>query len=487
MPPKNALKPKNVPKGAPKKLPLQVEKVVDNAKTPKEVVIVKTPLKRLNAGDSPKTPDQPKFPRLSSDDGVESDADLKIELAKEKRSLLTLKLQRIKSERERLRSLDDDDADDSVLVDESVADETDPLGILPRTKKSPSSRASSVPSPFNSRRVTSGEEAIVVSDTLMQCDFAASISALGAGLFCEAIINSVITPNSSSAVPASVVGLLKGLSDHSSSLSMRSIATSDVAVALARSYTPALVARFLKDPRSPLCVSVFLNVNKGAFYSSDDMSTLSTSKFISFSNESGPELLLIVSRWQSLVSVFDPTFGAAASGLLRCCSELLTASIAPLVVFRYVCLMRQNVSIGSMISDSMATLFVIDQNALSQARLLAGSSRPPRNLPVGGHRPPADGHDNYGRDNHGRGRDNHNPRDNHRRNRNDNDNRDPPPGDRPKSNFCRNWNDALACFRSPCLLEHKCTFCSSRFHTGQACPDRPVDRLAIMPNPNLKA
>ena len=480
MPPKNFPKPKNGPKGVPKVPPLQPVVVADIAKTPKVVAIVKTPLKRLNVDDGSKTPDQSKSRRLSGDtldDGAESDADLKIEMAVEKRTLLSLKLQRIKSKNERLRSLEIDDVDGSAHFDESVGDDAGSPGISSHIKKSPSSRTSSSLSPFNSRRVTSSEEATVVSDTLLQCDFAASISALGAGLFCKAIINSVITPNSTSAVPASVVGLLKGLSDHSSPLSMRTIATRDVAVALARSFTPAFVARFLKDPRSPLCVSVFLNANKGAFYSGDDMSTLTTTKFTSFSNESGSELLQIVSRWQSLVSVFDPTFGAAASGLLRCCSELLSASTAPLVVFRYVCLMRQNVSIGSMISDSMATLFVIDQNALNQARLLAGPIRPTRAPPAAVQRPTGDG-----RDNHPRGRDNH-PRDTSRRDRNNHDNRDSSADDRPKGNFCRNWNDSLACFRSPCGLDHKCSFCSSKFHIGQACPDRQVDRLQILASP----
>ena len=481
MPPKNAPKPKNAVKVVPKAPPLHLEQP---PKTPKVVVAVKTPLKRRNVDvGGLNASDQPKVRRLSSEnleDGSESDADLKTELASAKRDSLALQLKHLKADNDRLRALVVDDTDEPIHIEDG--DDDDPPGTVLRTKKSPSSsRTSSSLSPFNSRRVTSGEEAQVVFDTLLQCDFAASISALGAGLFCEAVINSVITPNSTSAVPASVVGILKGLSDSASPLSMRTIATRDVAVALARSFTPALVARFLKDPRSPLCVSVFLNVNKGAFYSGDDMSTLSTTKFTSFSNESGPELLLIVSRWQSLVSVFDPTFGAAASGLLRCCSELLAASHAPLVVFRYVGLMRQSVSIGSMISDSMTTLFVIDQNALNQARLLAGPPRPGRVPPVTGaaHRPAAIGE---GRDNHPRGRDNH-PRDPGRRNRDNHDNRDFPSDDRPKVSFCRNWNDGLACFRSPCGLDHKCSFCSSKFHTGQACLDRPVDRLQILANP----
>ena len=479
MPPKNLPKPKKGSKGTPKVPPKPVV-VVDIPKPPKAVVVVKTPLKRSNVVDDLEGSGRSKSRRSSgdiSDDGAGSDADLETEIAKGKRALLTLKLERIKSEIERLRSLELDDADDPVLLDEDVGDDANSPGISPRIKKSSLSRLPPL-SLFNSRRVTSSEEAAVVSDSLLQCDFAASISALGAGLFCEAIINSVITPNSTSAVPSSVVGLLKGLSDHSATLSMRTASTRDVAVALARSFTPALVARFLKDPRTPLCVSVFLNANKGAFYSSDDMSTLTTTKFTSFSNESGSELLLIVSRWVSLVSVFDPTFGAAASGLLRCCSELLAAMTAPLVVFRYVALMRQNVSIGSMISDSMATLFVIDQNILNQARLLAGPpQRPARIPPVAGQQPTGNG-----RDNRPRVRDNH-PRDNSRRDRNNHDNRDPPGDERPKVNFCRNWNDGLACFRSPCLLDHKCAFCSSKFHTGQSCCDRPVDRLQILPSP----
>ena len=480
MPPKNAPKPKNAVKVVPKAPPLHLEQP---PKTPKVVVAPKTPLKRRDVDvDGLNASDQSKDRRLSS--GSESDVNLKSEIASAKHDSLVLQLKHLKADNDRLRALIVDDTDDPIHIEDG--DDDDPPGTVLRTKKSPSSsRTSSSISPFNSRRMTSGEEAQVVSDTLLQCDFAASISALGAGLFCQAIISSVITPNSTPAVPASVVGILKGLSDSASPMSMRTIATRDVAVALARSFTPALVARFLKDPRSPLCVSVFLNVNKGAFYSGDDMSTLSTMKFISFSNESGPELLLIVSRWQSLVSVFDPTFGAAASGLLRCCSELLAASHTPLVVFRYVGLMRQNVSIGSMISDSMATLFVIDQNALNQARLLAGPPRPGRVPPVAGaaHRPAGAAGD--GRDNHPRGRDNH-PRDNGRRNRDNHDNRDPSSDDRPKVSFCRNWNDGLACFRSPCLLEHKCSFCSSKFHTGQACLDRPVDRLQLLPNPNAK-
>ena len=449
MPPKNAPKPKNAVKVVPKAPPLHLEQP---PKTPKVVVAPKTPLKRRDVDvDGLNASDQSKDRRLSS--GSESDVNLKSEIASAKHDSLVLQLKHLKADNDRLRALIVDDTDDPIHIEDG--DDDDPPGTVLRTKKSPSSsRTSSSISPFNSRRMTSGEEAQVVSDTLLQCDFAASISALGAGLFCQAIISSVITPNSTPAVPASVVGILKGLSDSASPMSMRTIATRDVAVALARSFTPALVARFLKDPRSPLCVSVFLNVNKGAFYSGDDMSTLSIMKFISFSNESGPELLLIVSRWQSLVSVFDPTFGAAASGLLRCCSELLAASHTPLVVFRYVGLMRQNVSIGSMISDSMATLFVIDQNALNQARLLAGPPRPGRVPPVAGaaHRPAGAAGD--GRDNHPRGRDNH-PRDNGRRNRDNHDNRDPSSDDRPKVSFCRNWNDGLACFRSPCLLEHK--------------------------------
>ena len=480
MPPKNLLKRKNGSKGTPKAPPPPPPPLEVVPKTPKVVVIGKNPSKRLAVDDGSKTRGQSKAPRLSGDtlvDDAESDEDLKLEMAQEKRTLLSLKLQRIKSENERLRSLEAEDAFDPALFDESGGDDVNSPGISSRIKKSPSSRGPPSLSPFNSRRATSSEEATVVSDTLLQCDFAASISALGAGLFCEAIINSVITPNSSSAVPESVVGLLKGLSDHASPLSMRTIATRDVAVALARSFTPALVARFLKDPRTPLCVSVFLNANKGAFYSTDDMSTLTTTKFTSFSNESGSELLLIVSRWQSLVSVFDPTFGAAASALLRCCSELLSAATAPLVVFRYVALMRQNVSIGSMISDSMATLFVVDQNILNQARMLAGPPRPAR-VPVAGAQRPA----GEGRDNHLRGRDNH-PRDNSRRDRNNHDNRDSSADDRPKVSFCRNWNDGLACFRSPCGLDHKCSFCSSKFHTGQACSDRPVDRLQILSSP----
>ncbi len=481
MPPKNAPKPKKVAKVVPKAPPLHLEQP---PKTPKVVVVVKTPKRRNADVDGLDDTDQSKVRRVSSDGSV-SDADLKTDIASAKRDSLILQLKHLKADNDRLRALVVDDIDEPIHNEDG--DDDDPPGTVLRTKKSPSSsRTSSSLSPFNSRRVTSGEEAQVVSDTLLQCDFAASISALGAGLFCESIISSVITPNSTSAVPASVVGILKGLSDPASPMSMRTIATRDVAVALARSFTPALVARFLKDPRSPLCVSVFLNVNKGAFYSGDDMSTLSTTKFIPFSNESGPELLLIVSRWQSLVSVFDPTFGAAASGLLRCCSELLAASHAPLVVFRYVGLMRQSVSIGSMISDSMATLFVIDQNALNQARLLAGPQRPSRVPPVAAvaHRP-AGGH-GEGRDSHPRGRDNHS-RDIGRRNRDNHDNRDSSFDDRPKVSVCRNWNDGLACFRSPCLLEHKCSFCSSKFHTGQACSDRPPDRLQILPNPNAKA
>jgi len=479
MPPKNLPKPKKDSKGTPKVPPKPVV-VGDTPKPPKAVVAVKTPLKRSNVVDDSEGSGRSKSRRSSgdiSDDDAGSDADLESEIAKAKRTNLILKLERIKSENERLRSLEFDDTDDPILLDDDVVDDVGSPGISSRIKKSPSSRLPP-PSLFNSRRVTSSEEAAVVSDSLLQCDFAASISALGAGLFCEAIINSVITPNSTSAVPSSVVGLLKGLSDHSSTLSMRTASTRDVAVALARSFTPALVARFLKDPRTPLCVSVFLNANKGAFYSSDDMSTLTTTKFTSFSNESGSELLLIVSRWVSLVSVFDPTFGAAASGLLRCCSELLAAMTAPLVVFRYVALMRQNVSIGSMISDSMATLFVIDQNILNQARLLAGPpQRPARIPPAAGQQPTGNG-----RDNRPRGRDNP-PRDNPRRDRNNHDNRNPSGDDRPKVNFCRNWNDGLACFRSPCGLEHKCSFCSSKFHTGQSCSDRPADRLLILPSP----
>ena len=485
MPPKIA--PKKAVKAAPKAPPLHLEQPPKTPKTPKEVVVGKASLKRRNDDDDDSEDlDQPKLIRLSSGKpggGVKSDAVLESEIASEKRVSLELQLARLKADNDRLRALTVDDIDDPIHIEDIDVD--DSPGTFLRTKKSPSSsRTSSSLSPFNLRRTTTGEEAQVIFDTLLQCDFTASISALSAGLFCEAIINSVITPNSATSVPASVVGILKGLADPTSPLSMRTIATRDVAVALARSFTPALVARFLKEPRSPLCVSVFLNVNKGAFYSGDDMSTLSTTKFTSFSNESGLELLLIISRWQSLVSVFDPIFGAAAAGLFRCCSELLAASHAPLVVFRYVGLMRLNVSIGSMISDSMATLFVIDQNVLNQARSLAGPPRPGRVPPVVGaaHRPAVAGE---GRDNHPRGRDNHS-RDPGRRNRDNRDNhdsRDFPADDRPKVSFCRNWNDGLACFRSPCLLEHKCSFCSSKFHTGQACLDRPVDRLQILASP----
>ena len=142
MPPKNLPKPKKGSKGTPK-VPLKPVVVVDIPKPPKAVVVVKTPLKRSNVVDDLEGSGRSKSRRSSgdiSDDGAESDADLEIELAKGKRALLTLKLERIKSEIERLRSLELDDADDPVLLDEDVGDDANSPGISPRIKKSSLSR-----------------------------------------------------------------------------------------------------------------------------------------------------------------------------------------------------------------------------------------------------------------------------------------------------------------------------------------------------------
>ena len=142
MPPKILPKSKKGSKGTPK-VPLQPVVVVDIPKPPKAVVIVKTPMKRPIVVDDLEVSGRPKSRRSSGDipdDDTESDADVKSEIAKEKRTHLILKLERIKSENERLRSLESDDADDSVLPDENVSDDADSSGISSRVKKPSSSR-----------------------------------------------------------------------------------------------------------------------------------------------------------------------------------------------------------------------------------------------------------------------------------------------------------------------------------------------------------
>ena len=185
MPPKSA--PKKVVKAAPKAPPLHLEQPPKTPKTPKEVVVVKAPLKRRNDDDDDSEDlDQPKLIRLSSGKpggGVKSDAVLESEIASEKRVSLELQLARLKADNDRLRALTVDDIGDPIIEDIDVDDSP---GTFLRTKKSPSSsRTSSSLSPFNLRRTTTGEEAQVIFDTLLQCDFTASISALSAGLFCS--------------------------------------------------------------------------------------------------------------------------------------------------------------------------------------------------------------------------------------------------------------------------------------------------------------
>ena len=429
------------------------------------------------AAKRPSTPAEPasKKPKGPSENEVgasdDDNADLVAQIATAKREALVLELQAIKAKNTRLAALGEDNED----LPQHVDDDDDDVDVGKTSSKTPLSLPRTRPSPFNTRRRTMVEEAAVVSDTLLHCDYAASCAALNAALFCEAVIHNVIMPNSASAIPESVVGLLKDMSDVTAPQSMRNTVNREVAIAMCRSFTPALVAKFLKDPRSPLDISVFLNINKGVFYSCEDMSGKDTPKFTSFSNESGSELLLIVSRWQSLVAVFDPTFGMAAAGLLRCCAELLQVPHTPQVVYQYVTLIRQNVSIGSMISDSMVTLFTVDQNVLTNARLLGKSVKQARNVAEEREKRPRDEEERPYRLREDR-REDRRPL-NRFNNRDDRRPQDQHYGqddrDRQRDNTCRDWNESRACYKTPCRRDHKCSWCSSRFHTGPSCPERP--------------